>query len=101
MQNMLFKFFVAEYYGFPMTEIFFFRKGILFPFQWGIAWYWTVNNTRDMIFYSYMAKYIKIICGRWWDLLININVTFPVVPGSESGCYHRNKHLEMFLTVFC
>ena len=33
MQNMLFNFFVAEYYGFPMTEIFFFRKGILFPFQ--------------------------------------------------------------------
>ena len=43
-------FFVAEYYGFPMTEIFFIRKGILFPFQWGIAWYWAVNNTRDMIF---------------------------------------------------
>ena len=26
-------FFVAEYYGFPTTEVFFFRKGILFPFQ--------------------------------------------------------------------
>ena len=26
MQNMLFKFFVAEYYGFPTTEIFFFER---------------------------------------------------------------------------
>ena len=33
MQNMLFKFFVAEYYGFPTIEIFFFQKDILFPFQ--------------------------------------------------------------------
>ena len=66
-------FFLAEYYGFPTTEIFFFRKRILFPFQWGIAWYWTVNNTRDMIFQSYMAKYIKIICWKVYCLVCKSN----------------------------
>ena len=50
--------------GFLRPKYNFFRKGILFPFQWGIAWYWTVNNTRDMIFLSYLAKYIKIIGWR-------------------------------------
>ena len=43
-------FFCAEYYGFPETEIFFFWKFNFCPFQWGIAWYGTVNNSRDIIF---------------------------------------------------
>ena len=42
--------FFAEYYGLPETEIYIFWKGILFPFQWGMALYGTVNNSRNLIF---------------------------------------------------
>ena len=48
--------------------------------------------------------YQKIGFNLIFHLLFSVNiifsVTFLVVTGSESGCYHRNKHLEMILTVF-
>ena len=42
--------FFVEYYGFLETGIYFFWQGILFPCQWGITSYGTVNNSREMIF---------------------------------------------------
>ena len=48
--------FCVEYYGFPETKIFFFWKFNFCLFQWGIALYGTVNNERDIIFWSCMVK---------------------------------------------
>ena len=51
--------------------------------------------------FLYQKISFNLIFHLLFSVNIILNVTFPVVPGSESGCYHRNKHLEMFLTVFC
>ena len=42
--------------GFLRPKYFFFWKFNFCPFQWGIAWYGTVNNSRDIIFWSCMVK---------------------------------------------
>ena len=49
----------AEYYGFPDTEIFGFWKSNFCPFQWGIALYGTVNNSRDNFLKVSWSIYFK------------------------------------------
>ena len=50
MQKYALYIFFGEYYGFPETDIYFFLKFKFCPFQWGIALYGTVTNSRDVIF---------------------------------------------------
>ena len=54
----------------------FFWKFNFCPFQWGIAWYGTVNTSRDIIFLSCMVKnnfklwrrqWVKLLCE--WDII--------------------------------